>query len=129
MLEYKLKWNSKHISRVDTFYPSSKLCSVCNYKNTLVILSMTETSMLLQISRIKDMCYSYSLILRVLLLALKSQEERLYEVQSRKKRKKRTQTPKQTIYRRDDGISSLWRLCKTHHIKISKNQRSRKPAP
>jgi putative transposase len=39
MLEYKLKWNSKHISRVDTFYPSSKLCSVCNHKNTELLLS------------------------------------------------------------------------------------------
>lgn len=34
MLEYKLKWNAKHLTRVDTFYPSSKLCNQCQYKNT-----------------------------------------------------------------------------------------------
>jgi putative transposase len=34
MLEYKLKWNAKHLTRVDTFYPSSKLCNNCKYKNT-----------------------------------------------------------------------------------------------
>ncbi len=39
MLEYKLKWNAKHLTRVDTFYPSSKLCSNCQYKNTELTLS------------------------------------------------------------------------------------------
>ena len=32
-LEYKAVWYSKIISIVDTFYPSSQLCSNCGYKN------------------------------------------------------------------------------------------------
>lgn len=32
-LEYKAKWHGKQISLVDTFYPSSQLCSKCGYKN------------------------------------------------------------------------------------------------
>lgn len=32
-LEYKAKWYSKVISKIDTFYPSSQLCSNCGYKN------------------------------------------------------------------------------------------------
>jgi putative transposase len=39
MLEYKLKWNAKHLTRVDTFYPSSKLCNDCQYKNSELKLS------------------------------------------------------------------------------------------
>ena len=33
-LEYKAKWYGKIISKVDTFYPSSQLCSNCGYKNS-----------------------------------------------------------------------------------------------
>ena len=33
MLEYKAKWYGKVISKIDTFYPSSQLCSNCGYKN------------------------------------------------------------------------------------------------
>ena len=32
-LEYKAKWYGKVISKIDTFYPSSQLCSNCGYKN------------------------------------------------------------------------------------------------
>lgn len=32
-LEYKADWNDRHIERIPTFYPSSKTCSVCGYKN------------------------------------------------------------------------------------------------
>ena len=32
-LEYKAKWYGKAISKIDTFYPSSQLCSNCGYKN------------------------------------------------------------------------------------------------
>ena len=32
-LEYKARWYGKIISKVDRFYPSSKLCSNCGYKN------------------------------------------------------------------------------------------------
>ena len=32
-LEYKAKWYDKTIIKIDTFYPSSQLCSVCGYKN------------------------------------------------------------------------------------------------
>lgn len=33
-LEYKAKWYGKVISKIDTFYPSSQLCSNCGYKNS-----------------------------------------------------------------------------------------------
>ena len=33
MLEYKVKWYGKTISKVDRFYPSTQLCSNCGYKN------------------------------------------------------------------------------------------------
>ena len=36
MLEYKVKWYGKTISKVDRFYPSSQLCSNCGYKNSEV---------------------------------------------------------------------------------------------
>lgn len=32
-LEYKTHWQHKQIVKVDKFYPSSQLCSVCGYKN------------------------------------------------------------------------------------------------
>ena len=32
-LEYKAKWNEREYIKVDTFYASSQLCSVCGYKN------------------------------------------------------------------------------------------------
>ena len=32
-LEYKARWYGKVISKINTFYPSSQLCSKCNYKN------------------------------------------------------------------------------------------------
>lgn len=32
-LEYKAKWYGKTVSVIDTFYPSSQLCSECGYKN------------------------------------------------------------------------------------------------
>ena len=35
-LEYKAKWYGKAISKVDTFYPSSQLCSNCGFKNSNV---------------------------------------------------------------------------------------------
>lgn len=33
-LEYKAAWYGKTVSVIDTFYPSSQLCSVCGYRNT-----------------------------------------------------------------------------------------------
>ena len=32
-LEYKTKWKSKKIYKIDTYYPSSQICSKCGYKN------------------------------------------------------------------------------------------------
>ena len=32
-LEYKAKWNGRKYIKIDTFYASSQLCSVCGYKN------------------------------------------------------------------------------------------------
>ena len=33
-LEYKAEWNERVYKKVDRYYPSSQLCSVCGYKNT-----------------------------------------------------------------------------------------------
>ena len=33
ILEYKCVWYGKVLSKIDTFYPSSQLCSSCGYKN------------------------------------------------------------------------------------------------
>jgi putative transposase len=36
MLEYKSAWYGRTFVRIGTYYPSSQLCSVCGYKNTMV---------------------------------------------------------------------------------------------
>ena len=33
-LEYKAEWNGREYIKIDTFYASSQLCSVCGYQNT-----------------------------------------------------------------------------------------------
>lgn len=33
MLDYKLKYQGKQLVRIDKFYPSSQICSYCNYQN------------------------------------------------------------------------------------------------
>ena len=33
-IEYKAKWNGREYIKIDTFYASSQLCSVCGYQNT-----------------------------------------------------------------------------------------------
>ena len=35
-LEYKTKWNGKKFYKIDTFYPSSQICSHCGYKNPML---------------------------------------------------------------------------------------------
>ncbi len=42
ILKYKLKWRGKHYQEVDRFFPSSKLCSVCGYKNVDLTLAERE---------------------------------------------------------------------------------------
>ena len=42
ILEYKASWNDKRVIFIDRFYPSSKLCSSCGYKNTELQLSDRE---------------------------------------------------------------------------------------
>jgi len=42
MLIYKAKWNDNHVIQVDRFFPSSKLCSNCNYKNVNLTLKDRE---------------------------------------------------------------------------------------
>ena len=33
-LEYKANWNNRKYVKIDTYFPSSQLCSKCNYQNT-----------------------------------------------------------------------------------------------
>ena len=35
-LEYNTKWKGKRLYKIDTFYPSSQICSHCGYKNPLL---------------------------------------------------------------------------------------------
>ena len=42
MLKYKAEWYDNHIVEIDRFFPSSKLCSNCEYKNTELKLSDRE---------------------------------------------------------------------------------------
>lgn len=42
ILNYKLEWCGKHYQEVDRFFPSSKLCSICGYKNEELSLSERE---------------------------------------------------------------------------------------
>ena len=39
ILQYKASWNDKQVVFIDRFYPSSKLCSDCGYKNDSLQLS------------------------------------------------------------------------------------------
>ena len=32
-LEYKANWNNRKYVKIDTYFPSSQLCSKCNYQN------------------------------------------------------------------------------------------------
>lgn len=38
-IEYKAKWYRKEVVLVNTFYPSSKLCSSCGWKNDNLVLT------------------------------------------------------------------------------------------
>ena len=51
MLIYKSVWYGREVVEIDRFYPSSKLCSVCNYKNTLLILKDREWTCPICLSR------------------------------------------------------------------------------
>ena len=42
ILQYKASWENKQVIFIDRFYPSSKLCSDCGYKNDLLQLSDRE---------------------------------------------------------------------------------------
>ena len=33
VLKYKANWNNKKLIQIDRYYPSSQICSVCNYQN------------------------------------------------------------------------------------------------
>lgn len=39
ILKYKAEWYNRDIVEIDRFFPSSKLCNVCNYKNNELSLS------------------------------------------------------------------------------------------
>lgn len=36
LLDYKAEWYGRTVHKINTFYPSSQLCSVCDYQNTEV---------------------------------------------------------------------------------------------
>jgi putative transposase len=42
MLEYKAQWYGRDLVMIDRFYPSSKLCNICNHKNNSLSLSDRE---------------------------------------------------------------------------------------
>jgi putative transposase len=42
ILKYKLEWQGKHYQEVGRFFPSSKLCSICAYKNRSLELAERE---------------------------------------------------------------------------------------
>ncbi len=42
MLEYKANWNDKTVVKIDRFFPSSKICNVCNYINQDLTLKDRE---------------------------------------------------------------------------------------
>ena len=42
ILKYKAEWNNRQIVEIDTFFPSSKLCSCCGFKNSELTLSVRE---------------------------------------------------------------------------------------
>ncbi len=42
MLEYKAKWYGRQFIKTDRFYASSKICSVCGYKNDQLTLSVRK---------------------------------------------------------------------------------------
>ena len=42
MLKYKAEWAGRYIVEVDRFYPSSKLCNCCGYKNDVLTLKDRE---------------------------------------------------------------------------------------
>ena len=44
MLQYKADWYGRTISKIDTFYPSSKLCSECGFKLDNLTLDVREWS-------------------------------------------------------------------------------------
>ena len=33
VLKYKANWNNKRLIQIDRYYPSSQICSICNYQN------------------------------------------------------------------------------------------------
>jgi putative transposase len=42
MLEYKSKWHGRTFVRIDRWYPSSKTCSACGFKNDSLSLDVRE---------------------------------------------------------------------------------------
>ena len=42
MIKYKSKWYGKKFIQIDRFYPSTKLCNICGYKNNNLTLDMRQ---------------------------------------------------------------------------------------
>lgn len=42
MIDYKAKWYGRTYIKICSFYPSSKLCNCCGYKNTTLTLKDRE---------------------------------------------------------------------------------------
>ena len=42
MIKYKSEWYGKKFIQIDRFYPSTKLCNICGYKNNNITLDMRQ---------------------------------------------------------------------------------------
>ncbi len=63
LLKYKANWYGREISKIDKFFPSSKLCSVCGWKNKdLKLEERTWTCKICDTDHDRDINASYNIL-------------------------------------------------------------------